>query len=127
MINIGADRRRTRALKVENDGIEHRPVKPRQVGASARGNRANLLIGFRIGKQPIRAVRATFRFAFGLTILMIAGNPIRARGVRVLLAFVFILLVILTILLLQEKRSPSTPSNDPPLHTAVYREHLSAT
>lgn len=57
---------------------------------------------------------------------MIAGNPIRARGVRVLLAFAFILLVVLTILLLQEKRSPSTPSKDPPLHTAVLVEHLSA-
>jgi hypothetical protein len=57
---------------------------------------------------------------------MIAGNPIRARAVRVLLALVFILLVILTILLLREKRSPSTPSNDPPLHTTVFVEHLSA-
>jgi hypothetical protein len=55
---------------------------------------------------------------------MIAGNPIRGRGVTVLLASLFVLIVMLTILLLREKRSPSTPSN-PPLHPAVFVEDFS--
>lgn len=70
--------------------------------------------------------RATFRFAFSSRHTMIAGSPIRRRGMTVLLASLFILIVILTILFLREKRSPSTPSSDPPLHPAVFVEHFSA-
>jgi hypothetical protein len=56
---------------------------------------------------------------------MIAGNPKPWGGARFLIASVFILILILTILLLRERRTPLTPSKDPPLHPSVFVEHSS--
>jgi hypothetical protein len=63
---------------------------------------------------------------------MIAGNPIRARGVRVLLALVFILLVILTILLLAREAIAIDSCERPTVAyhrlcaATVFVQHLSA-
>jgi hypothetical protein len=56
---------------------------------------------------------------------MIAGNPKPWGGTRFLIASMFILILILTILLLRARRTPSTPSTDPPLHPSVFVERSS--
>ena len=56
---------------------------------------------------------------------MIAGNPKPWGGTRLLIASLFILILILTILLLRDRSTPSTPSTDPRLHPSVFLERSS--
>jgi hypothetical protein len=56
-----------------------------------------------------------------LRLIMIAGNPKTGRRMTFLIASLCILiLIILTILLLRDHRTPWTPSNEPTLHPSTF-------
>ena len=59
--------------------------------------------------------------AFSCHRTMIAGNPKTGRRMTFLIASLCILiLIILTILLLRDDRTPWTPSNEPTLHPSTF-------